>query len=509
MIRLTGMNSGLDTETIINELVSAQSAKVSSVKKKQLAVSYKREAWSSLNTKVLNFYNNSLSDLKLTTAYSKKKTELSDSSYAKVTTGSNAMYASQSLSVHQLAKAGYMTGGEVKLENGAEGDKITNSTLLKDLGVSSGSIYLKVGKGDPAEIKIDENTSVSNLLSQLKSAGVSASFDSTHNRFYLASKDTGEKYDFNFTSDSDSAILSKLGLDSASAEKVDGRDSIIALNGVKYTSSTNTLTVNGLTITAMKENTKNEATGKWDEIQMTTKADTSGIYDMVKKFVTDYSKLINEMDKSYNTDSEKYEPLLSADKEGLSDSEVEDWEKKVKDSILYRDNNLSTLSNTLTNAMLKGFSVQLADGSTKTLHLSDFGINTLSYFESEDNEKHALHIDGDEDETNANVKNAENKLMSMIETDSDAVVSFFTQLSKSLYDDMYKMQQSNSLHNALKWYDNKQLDSDYDDYASKISSQEDKLNSRIDKLYGQFSKMETALAKLNAKSSVFGGMTGM
>lgn len=509
MIRLTGMNSGLDTETIINELVSAQSAKVSSVKKKQLAVSYKREAWSSLNTKVLDFYNSSLSDLKLTTAYSKKKTELSDSSYAKVTTSNSAMYASQSLSVHQLAKAGYMTGGEVSLSESAEGDKITNSTLVKDLGVSSGSIYLKVGSGDPAEIKIDENTTVSSLVNQLKSAGVNASFDTTHNRFYLASKDTGEKYDFNFTSDSDSAILSKLGLDSSSAKKVDGKDSIIALNGVEYKGSTNTLTVNGLTITATKENAKDPATGKYEEIQMTTKADTSGIYDMVKKFVTDYSKLINELDKSYNTDSEKYEPLLSADKEDLSDSEIEDWEKKVKDSILYRDNNVSTLANTLTSAMLKGFSVNLADGSTKTMHLSDFGINTLSYFDSEDNEKHALHIDGDEDETNATVKSSTNKLMEMIETDPDAVVSFFTQISKSLYDDMYQMQKSNSLHNALKWYDNKQLDTDYNDYASKISSQEDKLNSRVDKLYKQFSRMETALAKLNSKSSVFGGMTGM
>lgn len=509
MIRLTGMNSGLDTETIINELVSAQSAKVSSVKKKQLAVSYKREAWSSLNTKVLDFYNTSLSDLKLTTAYSKKKTELSDSSYAKVTTGSSAMYASQSLSVHQLAKAGYMTGGEVKLEGEAEGGKITNSTLVKDLGVSSGSIYLKVGDGEAAEIKVDDTTTISGLVNQLKSAGVNASFDSTHNRFYLASKDTGEKYDFNFTSDSDSAILSKLGLDSGSAKKVDGQDSIIALNGVEYKGSGNTLTVNGLTITALKENAKDAETGRYEEVQMTTKADTSGTYDMIKKFVTDYSKLINELDKSYNTDSEKYEPLLSSDKEDLSDSEIEDWEKKVKDSILFRDNNVSTLASTLTNAMLKGFSVTLADGSSKTLHLSDFGINTLSYFDSEDNEKHALHIDGDEDETNATLKGKSNKLMEMIEADPDAVVSFFTQLSKSLYDEMYQMQKSNSLHNALKWYDNKQLDTDYNDFASKISSQEDKLNSRVDKLYKQFSRMETALAKLNSKSSVFGGMTGM
>ncbi|MCR5303870.1 MAG: flagellar filament capping protein FliD, partial [Lachnospiraceae bacterium] len=447
-IRITGMNSGLDTETIINELVSAQSVKVSSVKKKQLALSYKKEAWSSLNTKVLSFYNSSLSDLRLTTAYSKKKTELSDSSYASVSTSSSAMYSSQTLSVHQLAKSGYMTGGEVALSETASSDKISSSTLLSDLGVSSGSISLKVGSGDATEIAIGEDMTISGFLSKMKSAGVNASFDYTYNRFYIASKDTGEKYDFEFTSDSDSEILSGLGLDSDSAKKVDGQDAIIYLNGVEYKDSSNTITVNGLTITANKVNEYDEATDTWDEIQMTTKADTSGIYDMIKKFVTDYSSLINELDKNYNTDSEDYEPLLSDEKDGMSDSEVEDWEEKVKSSVLYRDGNVSTLASALQNAVLKGFTVTGSDGSEQTLYLSSFGINTLSYFESEDNEKHALHIDGDEDETNSNVKSSDNLLRQMIESDPDAVVSFFTQFSQSLYSDMQKLQQSSSLSSA-------------------------------------------------------------
>ena len=34
-IRITGMNSGLDTESIISELVKAEKTKVDSIKKKQ------------------------------------------------------------------------------------------------------------------------------------------------------------------------------------------------------------------------------------------------------------------------------------------------------------------------------------------------------------------------------------------------------------------------------------------------------------------------------------------
>ena len=56
----------------------------------------------------------------------------------------------------------------------------------------------------------------------------------------------------------------------------------------------------------------------------------------------------------------------------------------------------------------------------KTMYLSDFGINTLGYFEAADNEKNAYHIDGDEDDefTSANA----DKLKGMISNDPDTVI---------------------------------------------------------------------------------------
>ena len=63
-IRITGMNSGLDTETIISELVSAQSAKDNSIKKQQISLSYNKDVWKALNTKVYGLYTGSLDTLK-------------------------------------------------------------------------------------------------------------------------------------------------------------------------------------------------------------------------------------------------------------------------------------------------------------------------------------------------------------------------------------------------------------------------------------------------------------
>jgi flagellar hook-associated protein 2 len=52
------------------------------------------------------------------------------------------------------------------------------------------------------------------------------------------------------------------------------------------------------------------------------------------------------------------------------------------------------------------------------------------------------------------------------------------------------------------------MSDEYDDYTDKISAQEDKLNDLIDKWYDKFSTMETALAKLDSKSSSLSSLLG-
>ena len=51
-IRITGMNSGLDTESIISELVKAQKTKTDNIRKKQTSLQWKQDAWKELNSKV-------------------------------------------------------------------------------------------------------------------------------------------------------------------------------------------------------------------------------------------------------------------------------------------------------------------------------------------------------------------------------------------------------------------------------------------------------------------------
>jgi flagellar hook-associated protein 2 len=281
------------------------------------------------------------------------------------------------------------------------------------------------------------------------------------------------------------------------ATKVSGQDAKIILNGAEFTNSTNVFEINGLTFTALSE------TKEGEDVTITTQDDTDGIYDMVKNFLKEYNTIINEMDKLYNADSSSgYEPLTSEEKEAMSDSEVEEWESKIKDSILRRDDNLSTVSSALKSIMSAGITV-----NGKTMYLSSFGISTLSYFSAADNEKNAYHIDGDpdDDDTSGN----SDVLKSMIASDSSTVISFFTQLSQNLYSKMSDLSKSVSGYRSYgSFYDDKKMESDYSDYTDKISDLEDKLNDYEDKWYSKFSAMETALAKLQSNSSAVTALLG-
>lgn len=280
------------------------------------------------------------------------------------------------------------------------------------------------------------------------------------------------------------------------AHKIQGQDAEFKMDGVDYTSKNNNLTVNSMTITAMEANP-----GK--EITLTTTEDTDGIYDMIKGLFTSYNELIIEMDTLYNADSAKgYEPLTSEEKDSLADSEIEEWEKKVKDSLLRRDSTLSNVTNAMKMVMMTGVTV-----NGKTMYLSDFGIETLSWDKAKDNERGAYHIDGDPDDVNS--KTNEDKLRTMIAKDPDTVANFFVGLTRNMHDELAKKMSPTKLSSALTVYDDKKMKEEYDQYTKDIKKQEEKLNAYIDKWYAKFSAMETALSKLQSKNnsltSLFGG----
>ncbi len=285
-------------------------------------------------------------------------------------------------------------------------------------------------------------------------------------------------------------------LEALKKRKTEGTDAVIYLNGERYESSKNSFEINGLTLTV------NSTTAENEEVTITTQDDTDGVYDLIKGFLKDYNALINQMDKLYNADSAKgYEPLTDEEKEAMSESQIEEWEGKIKDSILRKDGSLNTIASAMKRIMMEGVVV-----NGEKMYLSNFGIGTLNYFTAAENEKNAYHIDGDPDDEHTS-GNAD-KLKSMIANDPDTVVAFFSKLTENLRSEMFDIMKGTDYSSAFTAYDDKKMQKEYDEYTTKIKELEDKLADYEDKWYAKFAAMETALAKMQNNASAVTSLLG-
>lgn len=574
-MRVSGINSGLDTDAIVQELVSAYSQKTEKYTKEQTKLGWKQEAWKELNTKVYSLYN-SVGKMRYSSAYSMKKTTVSDTTKATVTASGEAVNGTQKLHVLSTAQSGYLTGGKLAFRKEVTKDgvttlektemkdkdgnpeKLTSTTKLSALGYTSGKdttldIRTTDEKGEAVtkKITLGKDSTIQDVVSALKENGLNASFDENNGRLFVSSKDTGKAADFtisasttkkvpktdddgNIVTDKDGKtvmeeielnetesaaskkLLALLGLDTVNntydnqAVKIDGKDAVISLNGVKYTNTSNDFSINGLNVSVTgvtddvtdPENVDLSTLDDSTAITITTTTDSQGIYDKVKDFLTEYNNIINEITKLYNADSAgSYEPLTDDEKDKMSDTEIEKWETKIKDSLLRRDTSLGTIMNSMMTAMSSPITINGKDYS-----LSSFGIQTLGYLNAAKNEQNAYHIDGDEDDENTSGN--KDKLMDAITKNPDTVIDFMKQLSTNLYKAMDQQMQSSSLRSRYKIYNDKELDKEYSNLTKTIKQWESKVSDKEDYYYKKFSNMETAMSKLQSQTSSLSSMLG-
>ena len=211
----------LDTDSIVNALVSAYSTKKDKYVKAQTKLEWKQDAWKELNTKIYSFYSGTLSSLRFSNAFSKKASSV-DSTKATVKASSDAVSGTQKLKIKQLAKSGYLTGAVVKSSDGSN-TKLTGSSKLSELGIEDGSsISVKVSNTEKT-ITLNGSDSVNTAVARLKEAGLNASFDEINQRFFVSSKASGSEGEFSIIGANSSGLkaLNGMGLNSVTSADVE------------------------------------------------------------------------------------------------------------------------------------------------------------------------------------------------------------------------------------------------------------------------------------------------
>lgn len=206
-VRISGLVSGLDTDSIVQELVSAYSKKKEKYEKAQTKQEWKMDSWKTMNSKIYGFYTSSLANMKMSSAYNLKTSSVSNSSVAKVTASSSAVNGTQSLKVKQLASSAYLTGGVVKQ---SDGSKVSGDTALSKIGIEEGSSITVNNQ----EIKVTSDMTVNKFIAKLNSAGVNASFDENNQRFFVSASKSGSEGEFTMTANNFGGLnaIQSLGL---------------------------------------------------------------------------------------------------------------------------------------------------------------------------------------------------------------------------------------------------------------------------------------------------------
>lgn len=273
---------------------------------------------------------------------------------------------------------------------------------------------------------------------------------------------------------------------------------IINSNGGVYThkGSTNTVTLDGVTF---KINGNIES-GK--EVKITGKVDVTESKDKIVNFINDYNTLMEKLNKTVNTKHDRdYVPLTSAQKEQMSDKEIELWEAKVENGQLYKDSDITRIMNSMKQTMR---TVMSGSG----FNLKDMGIIPIEDYSG--NKNGTFTID-------------ESKLTEALENNMDDVLNLFTSNPKTTTDTngttnkgiLYQLKdtlnsevmKSDSILSkkvgieGTSTFTNNTLTKNISDYETKIKKMQKDLATREQHLYSKYATLETIMNKYNSQQS--------
>lgn len=454
-------------------------------------------------------------------------------------------------------------GGIFGIDRGASNRVNTSKTLGELYGLDENSIGftgLNAVQNEDGSDKLDENGNklyaleingvkigeysvdttlgtIMNDINKNEKAGVKVSYSTTSNQFVFTSTHGGSGGRIEIGDDGANLAAKLFG-----AVEYDGQGNIAKvrghgvanyqgkefsviqgqdaqmeayINGVKttLTSGTNTFDIDGFRVTA---NGTFEATNGSERVTFDKKVDADKIVDAVKSFVEDYNKVLAEINKQYSTQPDhknKYKPLTDDQKADMTEKQIEEYETKAKQGLLFGDNDLGNLSDALrfvfSNSGLDAIGVSVSTS------YSDRGRITL-------------------DET---------KLRSALASDPDAVAEAFTAPLKqkqvtnsdgstSWVDDTSSggamsrlkvrldkyaattgatkgilIEKAGSQYSPTALLQN-MLQDKIDSYDDVIDTLTDQLNDKIDFYTSKFSKLETLIARMNSQSSYLSSLGG-
>lgn len=434
----------------------------------------------------------------------------------------NTVGGASKMTLSATANDGLMSLG---FEAGATNRISTSSTLASLAGKLSGELTFVDDKVtfnvNGKEFSFSTTDTLKTVMDRVNAdvdTGVTMRYDEVSDKLEVRAKQTGAGQTI-VLEDTAGSFFGAMGISVGTAGYVEeGKDAKIKINDLEVvTRSSNSFTVNDISYTLVKPHETGEV-----DTSITVDLDINSSMDLVKEFVGKYNEVLDMLNTKT---TEKYErsflPLTDAQREAMSDDQVEQWEGKAKAGLLQNDSMLQGLAQKLRQAL-----TDAVKGAGLTLR--DIGISSTSYLDrgkltiDEGKLKTALETKGDQVATLLNgqpegVSSYSRTLNAEDRTTRYYAVGLFQRVSDILDDHVSTLRDSNGKKGFLLEKAGITGDASVglNDIQRELSGFDSRINTLLDRLadkeeayYRRFTAMEQALQKLNDQGNWLASQLG-
>src|SRR6056297_785887 len=412
----------------------------------------------------------------------------------------------------------------LKVSTGGEG-----TDFLSSVGMTSGdqnvvnlSSTLENAFGESESVSFNINgvdfnftntTKISTVMEEINNseAGVKISYSQVSDKFTMTTTDTGASAEINITNSTGDLFGANSHINITDTAVQNGQDAIFKLNGgTAIHRSSNSFTIDGANYTLKAPTT--------ESIEFTVENNSEEMIEKITSFVSDFNEIYADLQDRLSEKIERdYPPLTEAQKEEMTDSQIEKWEEKAQSGLLRNDSILSNIMRNLRSAFYDKI-----DGTTTNFR--EIGItNSDNYNKFElvvDETKLKAALDKNPEEVMALFNKEEDidyrpSLSSADRNQRYDEVGFAQRVSDILNDAVRTRRDASGFKGTL--VEKIGVDGDTTEFNNFITRQMDSIEERIQKAidkmedketryFDQFTRMERVISQLNSQSESLYGM---
>ncbi|MDU2063415.1 MAG: flagellar filament capping protein FliD [Sporomusaceae bacterium] len=190
--------SGIDVDSMVQQLMNAAKKPYDSLQQKETLLEWKKSDYYTMYTSLSDFRSKNVFNFNMKNTLDAKTVTATNTNAVSVTANSDAVNVNHTISVSRLASGATQSSSD-KITTGTD-----KTTLASQFGIN-GTVDFTI---NGTEIKVNSSQSINDLVSAINKAnvGVTATYDTNQDRFFLYTSATGTAAKIDFTGSSSSGL---------------------------------------------------------------------------------------------------------------------------------------------------------------------------------------------------------------------------------------------------------------------------------------------------------------